>query len=151
MAGVEKKYKSLNGPFGSTFVFRLFISLFVVIGFLMLISPIWEDEMNGAGFVVAFAFFFVAYHSTRFSVIKYNSKEIIVENVRGRYCFSGEDFIEIKPLRSYLNFYIIVFKNENSFLYTVSSSRYFLNDFANEDASYMENEIRSTLSQSKQA
>ncbi|REA58161.1 hypothetical protein DSL64_21375 [Dyadobacter luteus] len=114
----------------------------VIFGSIFLVSSYFiEDDSSFVNIFLAVLCILVTYISSRFSNIKYNSEEIVVQNFFGSTRFEKSDFVKIRAFRSYLNFYVIVFKNNRSYLFGQASSKMFLTDYANEDAAEMEREL----------
>lgn len=52
-----------------------------------------------------------------FSLIQYDSTEIVVRNIYGKKVFKKSDFSRITALQSYVNIYIIEFKDGQRFAF----------------------------------
>jgi hypothetical protein len=108
-----------------------------------MLSYFMEDDSSLVKVYLGVIFLLLAYMSSRFSNIKYNSKEIVVQNIFGTNRYLKSEFVQVKPLRSYLNFYVIVFRNDESYLFGTASSKMFLTNYAKENALEMEMKLLS--------
>lgn len=134
------KYKYISTK-GSVLQMRLIILLVCAMAIFLTLSYFIEDESSLVNIYLGVLFLLLAYVSARFSNIKYSSKEIVVQNFFESNRFSKSDLVRINPLRSYLNFYVIVFKNDKSYLFGLASSKMFLTAYAKENALELEKEL----------
>jgi len=136
------KYRYVSTK-GSVLQMRLIVSIVCIVAIFLISSYFIEEDSSLVMIHLGTMSLLLAYISSRFSNIKYNSEEIVVQNIFGSTRFVKSDFVQIRPLRSYLNFYVIVFKNNRSYLFGLASSEIFLTDYAKENAAEMERELLS--------
>jgi hypothetical protein len=134
------KYKYLGSKV-SLFQIRLGISILIIAGLTLIGTYFFEKDMDLLLLGVVISLW--AYLASKFSNIKYNSEEIVIQNFKGSTHFLKSDFVQIKPLRSYLNFYVMVFKNNKSYVFGLPSSKMLLTDRAKENSLEMERELLS--------
>ncbi len=135
-------YKHL-GSKASIFQIRIVVSFLIIAGFVLIGSYFLSKEKDIELLILGLIIFIWAYFSARFCNIKYTSEAIVVQNFLGSNYYLKSDFVRIKPLRRYLNFYVIVFKNNRSYLFGLASSKIFLTNNATENAREMEKELLS--------
>lgn len=119
------KYKYISTK-GSVFQIRLIICLPVICTLSLIISYFVEDEKYIVKLFLGFIGLLNTYFLSRFSTIKYNSSEIVIQNIMGETHYSKDELLTVKPLRPYLNLYSIVFNDNKSYAFGLPSSRIIL-------------------------
>lgn len=116
------KYKYISTK-GSVLQMRLIICFLVICGLILIISYFGEDEKYVVKLFLGSIVLLNTYFLSRFSTVKYNSSEIVIQNIMGETHYSKEELLTVKPLRPYLNLYSIVFNNNKSYPFGLPSSR----------------------------
>ncbi|WP_348066347.1 hypothetical protein [Dyadobacter sp.] len=141
------KYKYISTK-GSALQMRLIICFLAIFGLGLATSYFWDDEKYVVKLFLGSIVLLTTYPLSRFSTVKYNSSEIVIQSIMGETHYSKNELLTIRPLRPYLNLYKIVFNDKKSYVFGLPSSRIFLTNFANEDAAEMEKELLETKSSS---
>lgn len=119
------KYKYISTK-GSVLQIRLTICLPVICSLLLIISYFWEDEKYIVKIFLGLIGLLNTYFLSRFSTVKYNSSEIVIQNIMGEIHYPKDELLTVKPLRPYLNLYSIVFNDNKSYPFGLPSSRIML-------------------------
>lgn len=119
------KFRSLNGCliiFSSVFAMRLIFFLFLSIGMYMIGAGFGDkgEQFLGKMYFGALSLS-LSYFTSLFSSVNYNDKEIVVQNVWGKFLYEKNKFREIKPWKSYINIYIIIFEEQSKFIFGLSN------------------------------
>lgn len=115
-------YKYL-GAKGSVFQIRLIVIVICTFFFALLVSAvnnsssIWVYAFLGTSVLFCVSLF------SAFSGVKYNHSEIVVFNIWSETRYRKRDLKAVRPLLSFLPLYIIVFKGEKSYRFSMTPGR----------------------------
>lgn len=115
------KFRSLNGCliiFSSVFAMRSIFFLYASIGMYMIGTCLFDEGEQFLGKMYFGALSLsLSYFVSLFSSVNYNDREIVVQNVWGKFVYEKNKFREIKPWKSYINIYIIIFEDQSKFIF----------------------------------
>lgn len=100
------------------------------------------DKRDFASLLVATLSCYIFYLFFKVYFVKYDTENIYLESIIKRITYKKEEFIGIKPVLPYINFYFIIFRDGRKYLFGVGSSKIILTVEQNGFAKDLDQEIR---------
>ena len=133
-----KKYLNTQ-RYNSIWFYRSLCITAISIGvFLLFYSLISKDLF---AFIMCFILFIISYLYSFLYLISYDSETIIVHGFLFEKVYPKGSFLSIRPLKKWMNLYVISFKDGGEYTFGVTSSTTFLTEKASHIAKELERDL----------
>src|SRR5690606_465033 len=108
------KYKYLTFK-SSIFRLRLVVSFVVIVTLCLLVNAVRNGNLFPVLFILLGSTICIFIFS-RFSIVKYDSENIVISNLYGESTYSRRELLEIQVITKFLDIYLMKFNNGKSYL-----------------------------------
>lgn len=113
------KYKYLTSK-SSTFKLRLIVAFVVIVSICLLVNAAQNGDLFPVFFILLGSSICIFIFS-RFSIVKYDSENVVISNLYGDSTYSRRELREIRAMTKFLDIYLMKFNNGKSHFFAIDS------------------------------
>lgn len=124
---------------GSIWVYRFFFLVIFITGVQFSYSYYYTNDITDL--IFGCIFIILPYIQTLFNFVYYDSDRVSVQNVFRERTYFKNEVLTLKPVRPWINLYVISFKDGKNYMFGLVSSKVLITENATQVANELEKEL----------